>query len=86
MEKIIINFNENDLKSNYEDLIYGALSKHLVLDRSVQYIFPQIKNWWVWLKCRIATKIAKLPIKWEYNIWFVSTQTEQALFKIIILQ
>jgi hypothetical protein len=84
METITINFNSDDIKSwDYSKMILESVRNHLFLHRNVEYIFPQIKKWWHKLKNQIANWLIKLWVKEDFNVWFVSTQIEEAVFKII---
>jgi len=84
MEKIIINFGEYDVKYwDYKSMILESLKDYLFPERNVEYIFPQIKKWWPKLKNNISKWLTQLWIKQDFNVWFVSTRTEEAIFKVI---
>jgi len=85
MEKVIINFSESELDWDYSEMIFESVKNHLFWDRNIEYIFPQIKKWWAELKNKVWKKLIKLDIKKEFNVGFLTTKTEKAVFKIIFL-
>ena len=85
MEQVIINFPESEVKNwDYTEMISESVKYHLFWDRNIEYIFPQIKKWGPSLKNKVAEKLRKMNIENNFNIWFITTRTEEAVFKIII--
>lgn len=85
MEKVTINFSSYDLDGNYSEMILDSVKNHLFTNRDIAYIFPQITKWWPWLKNKVANWLSSLDIKWDYNVWFMSTKTQEAIFQILII-
>ena len=86
MEKVIINFNSSDVeKEDYSKIILDSIKNYFIWDRNIEYIFPQIKKWGPKLKNKIADWLKKMNIKKDFNVWFVSTKTSEAVFKIIFI-
>ena len=84
MEKVIINFSKHDLGGDYSNMIIESVKNHLFWNRNIVYEFPQIEKWWIELKNKVASLLKELNIKWEFNVWFMSSKTKEAVFKIII--
>ncbi len=86
MEKVIINFNEEEIENwDYTKMILDSVRNYLFWDRNIEYIFPQIKKWWSELKNKISRWLKILDIENEFNVWFQATKTEEAVFKIIFI-
>ena len=86
MEKVIINFNNDDVENgDYSEMILDSVKNHLFWDRNIEYIFPQIQKGWFKLKNKIAHWLKNIDIKKDFNVGFISTKTEEAIFKIIFI-
>ena len=85
MEKVTINFNKDELNGDYTELMYDSIKNHQLKGRELNYYFPQINAWWIWLKSRIVKKLLDEWIKWEIEAWFITNEVNEVIFKILII-
>ena len=86
MESKIIKFPiEYIIEKDYAEIICGTIKADLPLENDIQYIFPQIKKWGPSLKRRVWEKLRQLNISKDFNVWFVTIKTEEAIFKVIFI-
>jgi hypothetical protein len=84
MEKVTINFNKDDLKWDYTELMCSSIKNYQLKNRELGYYFPQINAWWVKLKSKIVKKLLEEWIKWEIEAWFITNKVNEVIFKILI--
>ena len=83
IKEITVKFKEEELLWDYSSLIVNHIKNNLV-ENFVIYSFPQIQKGWVSLKHRVTKDLLELNINRDFNVWFISDNTNNVLFKVFL--